>query len=308
MRRPLIALAALAVVALVGLGGWWVGHRSSIPPLTRGPAVGAPGQAVGAAAGAQAPLVRSRVVALGRIRPRTRVRVAGPARPSVVVGRLLVDQGDRVEAGQEIALLDSVATEEAEVEVARVELTDAERDLERSRRLLAQGVSPRAVFDQAKSRAERAGARLEQARAELDRSHVRAPISGVVLGVFARDGERVGADGIVEIADTSSMLAVAEVSEAEIPAVRLGQRAVVTSPTLPGAGLGGRVSRIGGKVQQQEVVSADPVANLDARVVEVEVELDEPAAVAALTNLRVEVAIDLAAAALAPPRPAAAPR
>jgi HlyD family secretion protein len=291
MRKLLLALAGIAVLAAVAATGWWMGQRGAAPPLSATTPVGASAGA-GSTAG-RAALARSRVVALGRIRPRTRVRVAGPARPSVVVGRLLADQGQRVEAGQELAELDSVPSEEAEVEVARVELADAERDLVRARSLAAEGVSSRAALDQARSRRDRAAARLGQARAELARSHVRAPIPGVVLEVFARDGERVGSDGILELADTSSMLAVAEVTEGEIAAVRVGQRARAVSPTLPGGELAGRVVRVGGKVRQQEVVSADPVAALDARVVEVEVELDDPAAAAALTNLRVEVVIEL---------------
>ena len=290
MRKLLLALAGIAVLAAVGVAGWWMGQRGAAAPpgssVARGGSVGS------GAAGA--PLARSRVVALGRIRPRTRVRVAGPARPSVVVGRLLADQGQRVELGQELARLDSLVSEQAEVEVARVELADAERDLRRARTLADEGVSSRATFDQALSRRDRAAARLGQVRAELDRSHVRAPIPGVVLEVFARDGERVGEAGILELADTSVMLAVAEVPEAEIAAVRVGQSARAVSATLPGGVLTGRVARVGGKVRQQEVVSADPVASLDARVVEVEVELDDPAAAAALTNLRVEVVIDLA--------------
>jgi HlyD family secretion protein len=290
VRRTLLVVAALVVLAAVGLAGTWIGRRSA---GSGRPEVVAPRTVVGATTGARG-VDHDRVVALGRIRPSTRVRVAGPARPSVVIGKLLVDQGDQVTAGQEIAELDSVSTETAEVEVARVELTDSQRDLDRARSLFGQGVSSRAVLDAAVSRRDRAAARLTQAKAELERSHVRAPISGVVLTVFARDGERVGNDGILELADTSRMLAVAEVPEAEIPGVRLGQLAEVRSATLPGGTLRGKVTRIGSKVQQQEVVSADPVADLDARVIEVEVQLEKPAAAASLTNLRVEVEIDFA--------------
>lgn len=294
MRTPLLVAGALVLLAGVAGGAWWMG-RQGARQTGQSPPDGRFGIGAAADGGAAATAVaRERVVALGRIRPRTRVRVAGPARPSVVVGKLLVDQGDAVAGGQEIALLDSVPTEEAEVSVARVEVADAQRELARARSLHAQGVSPRAALDQARSRSERAAARLSQAQAELERSHVRAPIAGVVLEVFARDGERVGADGILELAETAVMLAVAEVPESEIAGIRVGQRARVSSSTLPGGEVGGTVARIAGKVRQQEVVSADPVANLDARVVEVEVEVDDPAAVAGLTNLRVEVEIDLA--------------
>lgn len=303
MRAFLIALVVLAGLAVVAFGGWWLGRQDGSPlALRTADQDGSAGTAgIGATAAIRrSPVARDRIVSLGRIRPTTRVRVAGPARPSVVIGKLLADQGDRVTAGQEIARLDSVPTEEAEVEVARVEIADADRDLLRAKNLVAEGVSSRSVLDQAISRRERAGARLVQAQAELGRSHVRAPITGVVLEVFARDGERVGPEGIVELADTSRMLAVAEVPESDIPAVRLGQPAKVTSQTLPGGELAGKVARIGGKVQEQQVVSADPVADLDARVVEVEVELADPAKVAGLTNLRVEVEIDVAGEASPP--------
>jgi len=49
------------------------------------------------------------------------------------------------------------------------------------------------------------------------------------------------------------------------------------------------VERIGFKIGKKDVLSTDPVADADARVVEVDIRLDEPKLVAALTNLRVEV-------------------
>lgn len=72
-----------------------------------------------------------------------------------------------------------------------------------------------------------ARANLARAEAELELSMVRSPIDGRVLEVHAREGERVGTDGIAEIADTSAMYAVAEVYETDIGRVRTGQRATL---------------------------------------------------------------------------------
>src|SRR5687768_144467 len=59
----------------------------------------------------------ARVTALGRLRPgRGVVRVAGPSQAAVVVGKLLVEEGDSVERGQPIALLDNHATQRAAAE------------------------------------------------------------------------------------------------------------------------------------------------------------------------------------------------
>src|SRR5262249_30831279 len=136
-----------------------------------------------------------------------------------------------------------------------------------------------------------ARAELEGARAKLDQSRVRAPISGQVLEVHAREGERVESDGIVELGDTAAMYAVAEVYETDIARVRLGQRARVSTPGLP-SGLTGPVERIGLQIGKKDVLGTDPVADADARVVEVEVRLDDPAPAAGLTNLRVDVVFE----------------
>ena len=47
-----------------------------------------------------------------------------------------------------------------------------------------------------------------------------------------------------------------------------------------------------GRIGRQDVLRTDPVADADARVVEVEIRLDDPAAAAHLTNLRVDVLIE----------------
>ena len=86
----------------------------------------------------------------------------------------------------------------------------------------------------------------------------------------------------------SSMYAVAEVYETDVGRVRVGQRARVSSPAFERA-LAGSVERIGLRIGRLDVLGTDPVADTDARVVEVEVQLDEPEPAARFTNLRVDV-------------------
>jgi HlyD family secretion protein len=86
------------------------------------------------------------------------------------------------------------------------------------------------------------------------------------------------------------MYAIAEIYETDIAKVFLGQRAQVHSPAFP-APIGGVVERIGRKVGKMDVLSTDPAAKTDARVIEVEIRLDGESDVANLTNLQVEVEI-----------------
>jgi HlyD family secretion protein len=117
---------------------------------------------------------------------------------------------------------------------------------------------------------------------------VRSPIDGQVLKIHVREGERVGPEGIVEIAETGSMYAIAEVYETDVGRVRVGQRAQVSSPAFART-LEGSVERVGLRIGKLDVLGTDPVADTDARVVEVEVRLDDPEPAARLTNLRVDV-------------------
>lgn len=232
------------------------------------------------------------VTALGRLEPKDGVtRVAGPAGRPAVIAKLLIDEGDRVETGQLIAVLDDTALRKANVARARANLTGAEKHFERTQKLERRGVQAGATFEQAQSDLAVARADMAGAEAELRLSQVVSPISGTVLRVFARPGERIGSDGIVEIGQTDKMYAVAEVYETEITRVRKGQRATVTSPALQHP-LQGKVERVGLRVGKLDILSTDPAAKTDARVVEVEVRLDNSEQVAGLTNLQVTVRIE----------------
>jgi RND family efflux transporter MFP subunit len=233
----------------------------------------------------------ARVAALGRIEPRDGVvRIAGPPRPAVVIRELRVREGDRVNEGQVIATLAGIEVQRADVARLEAELANAERELTRHRELQRNRVLSESELQAYALARDVARASLDRARAELELSTVRAPIDGQVLEVHARAGERVGPDGIVELGETSAMYAVAEVYETDVGRVRVGQPAVVRSPALPRE-LGGEVERIGLKIGKKDVLSTDPVADADARVVEVEIRLAEPELAATLTNLRVEVLI-----------------
>ena len=142
----------------------------------------------------------------------------------------------------------------------------------------------------AQSRIAAAEAALARHRAELERSFIRAPVEGRVLDLHARPGELVGAEGVLELGRVAEMYAIAEVYETDIRHVRPGQRARVTSAALP-APLSGTVERIRPKVHKMDEIGTDPAARKDARIVEVEVRLDDPAAAANLTHLQVEVEI-----------------
>jgi HlyD family secretion protein len=231
------------------------------------------------------------VTALGRLEPSGGViRVAGPSHMAVVITELHVAEGDALEKGQLIARLDTYARHRATVSARVAELEEAERELARSAKLQAGRAASQAARDTSEMKVKVAKARLAGARAELALSEVMAPTAGRVLAIHAHDGERVGADGILELGQTDEMYAVAEVYETDIGRVREGQVASITSAALASP-LTGVVERIGLMVAKMDVLGTDPVAKTDARVIEVDIRLDEGQDVSKLTYLQVTVEI-----------------
>lgn len=244
------------------------------------------------AVSAPPPTRPSRISALGRIEPKDGVLdVAGPSDPSVVIARLLVDEGDRVEKGQVLATLDTADLRRARVERLQVELDNAKRDLARTQELKRESVIPASVLDTRTTSVLSFEAQLREARADLRRSSIRSPVAGQVLEVHAREGERVGLNGVVALGRTDEMFAVAELYETDIGRVAIGQRATVTSPVLPEP-LTGTVDWVNLQIGKQDVLGTDPAARKDARVVEVDIRLDDSPKAAPFTNLQVEVEIE----------------
>ncbi len=112
------------------------------------------------------------------------------------------------------------------------------------------------------------------------------------MKIHTKIGERIGIGPILRLGNTDEMYAVAEVYETDISRVVLGQSATVSCPSL-GPPIRGTVVRVGRLIFKNDVLSVDPAADADARVVEVRIRLDEPRRVAGLTNLQVDVLIDV---------------
>src|SRR5262249_48645524 len=121
--------------------------------------------------------------------------------------------------------------------------------------------------------------RLQEEMAEMRyrRTEVLAPSDGKVLKVLAHPGELVGpAQPLLQLADTSRMVVLAEVYETDLAKVRVGQAAHVRSRTFTQP-LRGTVEVIGGMIAKNRIYDVDPTADVDRRVFEVRIQLDEEA-------------------------------
>ena len=182
---------------------------------------------------------------------------------------------------------------EAKVNRSRIEAT-TQRRIKAAQATLNQLAEIRPTDVQAaQAEIDRTLANVAKAQADLDLAYIRVPVNGQVLKINTRAGEAVGDRGIVALGKTDQMNVVAEVYELDVSKVRIGQKATITSHAFSG-NLSGKVTEVGLQVNPQDVLSTDPTADVNSRIVEVKIRLDPPDSqkVSSLTNLQVNVAIN----------------
>lgn len=119
-------------------------------------------------------------------------------------------------------------------------------------------------------------ARLDNARTTREQALVRSPLDGVVVQIWTRPGERINQYGVAKIVDMNQMRVFADVDEVHLGRVLVGGRVDVTfrgSPTI----FKGHIVRIAPSVKRMQRTEPDGGSATDARVVQVEIKLDDPA-------------------------------
>lgn len=143
---------------------------------------------------------------------------------------------------------------------------------------------------------ETAQQNLALADARLNRAVIKAPSAGQILDIYVRPGEAVNNNRLLSMGNTDEMYVVAEVYETDVGLVNVGQKATITSRNGAfDSELSGTVESIGLQIFKNDVLDDDPAANADARIVEVRIAVDQDDTVAMLTNLQVDVLIDIKA-------------
>jgi HlyD family secretion protein len=195
--------------------------------------------------------ITRRIVASGVLQPAKMVEAG--AQVSGTIQTLAVDFNSKVRAGQILAQIDPLLYEaqmkeaqgklaQAQAELARAmsAVDDAATKLSRAEALAAASLISRADLDAANIAMQRATAdrhareadiaaaraALNQAQVQRDHTTIRSPIDGVVMGRFVDRGQTVVASlqapPLFRIGDVRRMNVVADISEADVPALHPG--------------------------------------------------------------------------------------
>jgi HlyD family secretion protein len=217
------------------------------------------------------------------------------------IARLPVTKGQAVKAGDVLLELwnadqrarvvqaerDAVATRSRAREVC-ITADVAARNAARIQAVRAQNLVSEGEADRASGEADSAAAacaaardqervsqsRIDVARAELERTILRAPFTGVVAEIRGEVGEFVTPSPVgiatpptIDLVDGTCLYITAPIDEVDAPAVRAGQRAIITLDAFPGQRFPGKVRRVAPYVLDTEK---------QARTVEVEAEIEDP--------------------------------
>lgn len=162
-------------------------------------------------------------------------KVSIVARTQAIVTELRVKRGDRVKAGDVLAVLTDDGRN-AQLQQARALVQQRKAEFEARSKLIEQGNLPKLDANSISSQLRAAEAALAQAEAEVERIRIVAPWDGVVDSVSAELGQFLmlmpamgaGTSGPNEIARMISLdpiVAIVEVSEKRLAGIRVGEEA-----------------------------------------------------------------------------------
>ena len=103
---------------------------------------------------------------------------------------------------------------------------------------------------------------------------MRSPLDGVVVQIFSRQGERVSPAGIVKVVDMAQLRVLADVDELHVSRLKPGGKVDVTFRGNNDV-YKGTIERIAPTVKRMQRVEPDGGSSTDARVVQVEIKIDD---------------------------------
>ncbi|MBI3405389.1 MAG: efflux RND transporter periplasmic adaptor subunit [Acidobacteria bacterium] len=124
-----------------------------------------------------------------------------------------------------------------------------------------------------------AHANLDEARAMLNKTFVKSPLSGVILRKHLRPGESVNisdksSSPVFTLGDSGVLRVRMDVDEADVSRVRVGQKAYVTAATYGDHKFWGHVVRVGQLLGKKNVRTDEPSERVDQKILETLIELD----------------------------------
>lgn len=182
--------------------------------------------------------LRDRINLPGSIEPWQRLELL--AKVGGMIEEVLITEGDRVDEG---AVLARIEEEDYRINLhsAQAAWTLASAEHKRVKAMQAKGIAPQAELENSHAQLQTAQAHLDEARLQLSRCTITAPMSGVIRRLDAKPGLLLAAaDPVAEILQMDQVKAVVGIPESDVAAVRSLDEITITIQALGNRQLTGK--------------------------------------------------------------------
>jgi HlyD family secretion protein len=236
------------------------------------------------------------VTATGKIEPKTQVKISADVAAKIT--QLGVDEGDWVEQGDLLVRLDqeryiaaleqteaSSRSAKANASLAEETFLKSEKDFKRIETLFERNLESQAMYDQAYSNmqiekaryqsaqemVDQAQAAVKQARDNLSKTTIFAPMAGTISALYKEVGEialgsQFQEDVIMIVSDLSFMDALVDVDENDIVNVSSGDSATIEIDALPDEVFHGVVREIASSANISGLGSTDQKTEFEVKL------------------------------------------
>jgi len=198
------------------------------------------------------------------------------------VGRILKKQGDRVNKGELLAMLDMTSLElmqkqaRASMAVAQTSYQNAKLNAERMKKMLENKAISQMQFENTQLALDAADTQAKSAKANLDlvdytakNAYMKAPFAGIIAAKNMEEGDMINpmmgmGQSILTLMDLSKVKVTVDVPAEEIEKIRIGQKCLVKISSRPGETFSGEV--------YSKNLAADPLS----KTFKVEIKIDNP--------------------------------
>lgn len=181
-----------------------------------------------------------------------------------IVKELNFDSGDLVKKGQKLAQLDT-DTEEADLKNFRIQLGNAETELDRQQKLLDKGFASKSVYDAARMLRDRMNTEIERTEALIAQKSIYAPWDGrlglreVAVGKYVAAGQNM-----IWLQTVDPIYADFTVTESDFGRIKIGQKVKAKFSAYPADTFNG------------ELVTTDAKVSPSSRMITVRGKLENP--------------------------------
>jgi membrane fusion protein (multidrug efflux system) len=190
-----------------------------------------------------------RISTVGKIRANAAVMIRSEAHGRIK--ELAFTEGASVKKGQPIILFED-ADAQAEVKLAEAEVALRKADFDRIHKLYQQKIGSTKEYDKARAELAIAGARLEAARAKLDKTVIKAPFDGTIglidvsVGAYVQAGQ-----DLVNLVDATPIKVDFKIPEKHVHDVGVGQTVEVRIDAFKDRVFKGAVEAVDSQVEAE---------------------------------------------------------